>query len=191
MPTLEEFLPKVYEITDREDRVAETKSALARALRRAHNSSFYHFDTRSFSVPNQGNPQFSLLTPDRFRAIGSIQGFRTSGLMTPNDGFRVREISAEAVLDPQVQMDDKGRSYYLAGNQIFLLITEPYASVSIEYFIHPKFEDSYIAANLPEMVTYNAASLVMLMLKDTAGAATWKQLADEMYVELERYAYKF
>lgn len=183
MAQLRDFLQPVYVLTNRPDLERETSAALSRALRKAHNSGYYSFDVARTSISNPSVADFSFPLPERFRAVRTINGLN----------FFVRKVESDFNVRADVQASDETRynNYYIAGQDLVLHVCSPYSALDFQYFRHPTFEDSYIAINMPELIHYYAAEIVLTMIKDPQAAQRWQMLAQEQVVELTRYAYQF
>jgi hypothetical protein len=169
-------LPAVYEITDRPDLVAETTSALNRALRQAHLAGDFWPDLMSENIPTQNLVDFAHAIPDRFRRVSAIFNMGVPP-------FSLKEVPPAALFNREVLMD-KRNSYYLAGTQIRLHVEDSFSSLRFEFLRFPTFDDSFIMVNYKEAVIYEAAALVFDGAQNKQQADKYRGLANAARAEI-------
>lgn len=176
MPLLADFLPKVYELTNRPDFVNETTSFLNRALQRSHNRGEYRFDLQEEDYTYAGSQELSGALPARFKKYYSV---------VSDSDIRLHEVSPQALWDNDVQME-KRNTFFIAGTNINFRMTDAFAEIKMYYLQTPTFADSYIATNYPDVITYFAASNIFRMMGNQAKMTFWMQEALAVQEEIER-----
>lgn len=176
MPALVDFLPKVYEITNRPDLVAETTSFLTRSLKRAHNSGEYNFDIFDQDIAYAGSLSFSEALPARFKKYYSV---------TADERIRLHEVGPSALFDDLVQME-KRNTFYIVGTNIVVKMTDAFEEITHKYVRQPTWDDSYIATNYEEAIVYHCASMIFDMMGNQAAANRWRQQAEDVYAEITK-----
>lgn len=177
MAVLADFLDDVYELTNRPDLVAETTSALRRALLQAHFSGRYNFDLRTEEIMSTGEQAFISPLPNQYRM--------TNAIFCRADGneFRLDEITPAAIFDPSVYMR-KENCYYVAGPSLHLRVTRSFSALTHQYFRVPFFVDSYIADNYPHVLAQMAAAKIFALLVQPELATYYERLAQQSIAEV-------
>lgn len=177
MPVLTDFLPKVYEITNRPDLVAETTSALTRALQRAHYQSEFAFDLQTQQYAYAGSQELIGALPARFRKYYNV---------TADKDIRIHEVTPAALFDDAVQME-KLNTFYIAGSNVVFTLTNSFQTINLMYLQVPTYADSYIATNYPEALTYLAAAQIFGgVMGNKEKANFWAGQVQDIDIELQR-----
>lgn len=176
MPALVDFLPKVYEITNRPDLVNETTNFLNRALQRSHNRGEYNFDVFTETYSYAGSQSLTGALPARFKRYYNV---------TADETLRVHEVNPASLYDDNVQME-KRNTFYVAGSDVIFRFTDAFQSIAFQYLRQPTFADSYIATNYENSITYFAAALVFKMMGNLQKFQFWQAEALAVDEEITR-----
>lgn len=182
--TLDEMIQEVYNLTNRPDLVAATKSAVKAATVKAHITDFYSKDIAETGVAFEEpayihSLDYNSVIP-RFR---SLKYFRRVKDENDREGVFLEVVTPEEVLDAYSQ----GRTdiCYVAGNILEMRASVEFSKALMGAYVYPNVTDlhysSWIADNHTFAIVYEAARVIFKTIGYDEEAATYNQLVAEEY----------
>lgn len=175
------LITEVYGLTNRPDRVAETKSAVKAATLKMHQMDYWDrdiFETGIQFVDSQFVQTWEVVNSfPRFRALKYLRSCDVLG--TPITGFNI--ITPDAAFDSY--KSERVNVAYLAGNAIKIKSLAAFQYMLVGIYQNPDITDSgfssWIAVSHPYAIIFEAARVLFKNIGLDAEAAEYQRLVAE------------
>ena len=182
--TFTELLEEVYTLTNRPDRIAETKLAVKQATLKAHQIDYFYKDISETAIQFTSAEYLQQLeyrsAVPRWRAVKYLRKYDATE-STPGDQLEL--ITPDEIFDSyRVQKEDV---FYVAGEYLQIKSRTEEQYYLLGCYVNPNITeaayDSWIASDHPYAIILPAAALVFKTIGYDEEAATYNQLASAEY----------
>jgi hypothetical protein len=185
--TLEELLQEVYNLTDRPELVALSKTAIKSATLKGHMSDFYYRDIYEIGVQlSEPTYIYSFIPYDiisNFRAPAYIKRVADEN---DEQGKAFDPITPDDVLDAYKCL--RSDVYYSAGRTLEIRSSVEFSKMLVGAYVLPIVTDegfsSWIAELVPYYIIYEAAAKVFKAIGQDQEAAFFKAEISEQFITL-------
>lgn len=187
--TLNELVNEVINITKRVDLQSETQSAVIAATLKAHSSDYFFRDLVELAVQFDAPRYIQTFYPKSISALyRQVKYMRIwNGDVTGDAGDFLEHMQIEAALDNYGYI--RTNVFYMAGQFLQIRATAKLDKILFGFYqfpnVVPVSYSSWIAADYPWAIIYEAARTVFLITGYQEQSASMRSLVQEQYATLK------